>query len=104
MRPRTCCNAENPAPGFRMKKPKSKTTSAKTPADAWTPFPEKVEDWTDEDRALALLLQGLRVSLRFAGNSEPFPPMLYVPVMTRFFQWIASEISERENQDAADRL
>ena len=30
--------------------------------------------------------------------------MLYVPMMKMFFKWFASEISEKENQDAVERL
>jgi len=87
-----------------MKKPKSKTKPAKTPADLWAPFPQNIEDWTKEDRALELLLRGLRVSPRSSANPLPLPPMLYVPSMTMFFEWFANEISEKENQDAAERL
>ena len=87
-----------------MKKPKSKTKSTKTPADGWSPFPHNTEDWTKEDSALAWLVRGLQVSPRSSADSFPFPPMLYVPAMTMFFEWFASEISEKENQDAAERL
>jgi hypothetical protein len=87
-----------------MKKPKTKTKAAKTPADLLSPFPARIEDWTNEDRALERLLRGLRVSPRSSANPLPLPPMLYVPVMKMFFDWLAAEISEKENQDAVERL
>jgi hypothetical protein len=89
---------------FKMKKPKSKTKPTQTSADVWLVFPKKIEDWTKEDHALEMLLRGLRISPRSSANSLPLPPMLYVPAMTMFFDWFASEISEKENQDAAERL
>jgi hypothetical protein len=84
-----------------MKKAKSKT---KMPADLWAPFPKKIGDWTDEDRALEWLLRSLRLSLRSAKSSLPLPPMIYVPAMKMFFDWLAKEISENQNQDAVERL
>jgi hypothetical protein len=84
-----------------MKKPKSKT---KMPADLRAPFPQKIEDWTKEDHALEILLRGLRVSPRSSANPLPLPPMLYVPAMKMFFDWLAVEISEKQNQDAVERL
>ena len=87
-----------------MKKPKSKQKTAKTPTDLWAPFPKRIEDWTDEDRALEWLLRSLRVSLRSAKSSLPLPPMIYVPAMKMFFDWLAKEISENQNQDAVERL
>lgn len=84
-----------------MKKAKSKH---KMPADLWAPFPKKIKDWTDEDRALEWLLRSLRLSMRSSKSSLPLPPMLYVPAMKMFFDWLAKEISEKENQDAVERL
>jgi len=87
-----------------MKKPKSKTKPTKMPADLWAPFPQKIEDWTKEDRALEWLLRGLRVSPRSSANPLPMPPMLYIPAMKMFFDWLAAEISEKQNRDAVERL
>jgi hypothetical protein len=87
-----------------MKKSKSKTKTAKSIADLWAPFPQKIEDWTKEDHALEMLLRGLRVSPRSSANPLPLPPMLYVPAMKMFFDWFASEVTKNENQDAAERL
>jgi hypothetical protein len=85
-----------------MKKPKSKNTTA-----PWHTFPQNIKEWTDEDHALGWLVRGLR----FTPGSSSKPhlnvfafPALYVPSMERFFKWFASEISEKDNQDAAERL
>jgi hypothetical protein len=83
---------------------KAKTKSAKVPSDLWAPFPKKVEDWTEEDRALEWLLRGLRVSPSSKANPLPLPPMLYIPAIKMFFDWLAKEIFEKQNQDAVERL
>src|ERR1035437_6239940 len=85
-----------------MKKPKSKTKPA-----PWHTFPNNIKEWTDEDRALGWLVRGLRFTPRSSSqphlNVYPFPAF-YVPSMERFFKWFGGEISEKENQDAANRL
>lgn len=84
-----------------MKKPKSKTK----PAEPWGTFPLKIEEWTEEDHELGWLVRGLRFYPRSSTNSPLFAiPALYVSSMERFFKWFASEISKKENQDAAERL
>jgi len=85
-----------------MKKPKPKNKTA-----PWHTFPQNIKEWTDEDHALGWLVRGLRFTPR--SSSQPhfnvFPfPAFYVPSMERFFEWFAGEISEKENQDAAERL
>ena len=85
-----------------MKKPKSKNKTA-----PWHTFPQNIKGWTDEDHALGWLVRGLRFTPR--SSSQPhfnvFPfPAFYVPSMERFFKWFGGEISEKENQDAANRL
>jgi len=85
-----------------MKKRKSKNKTA-----PWHTFPQNIKEWTDEDHALGWLVRGLRFTPR--SSSQPhlnvFPfPAFYVPSMERFFKWFGGEISEKENQDAANRL
>ena len=85
-----------------MKKRKSKNKTA-----PWHTFPQNIKEWTDEDHALGWLVRGLRFTPR--SSSKPHLnvfafPALYVPSMERFFKWFASEISEKDNQDAAERL
>ena len=85
-----------------MKKPKSKKKTA-----PWHTFPNNIKEWTDEDHALGWLVRGLRFTPR--SSSQPhlnlFPfPALYTFSMERFFKWLAGEISEKGNQDAAERL
>ncbi len=85
-----------------MKKPKSKNKTA-----PWHTFPQNIKEWTDEDHALGWLVRGLRFTPR--SPSQPHLnifafPALYVPSMDRFFKWFAGEISEKDNQDAAERL
>jgi hypothetical protein len=85
-----------------MKKPKSKNKDA-----PWHTFPENIKEWTDEDHALGWLLRGLRFTPR--STSKPHLnlflfPALYVPSMEWFFKWFASEVTDKQNQDAAERL
>ena len=67
-------------------------------------FPDRPEEMNEEDRALEMLLIGLRIIQRGKENSVPMPLMLYGPAMKFYFKWIANEISKKENQDAAERL
>ena len=85
-----------------MKKPKPRNKTA-----PWHSFPNSIKDWTDEDHALGGLARGLRFKQR--DTSQPhlnvFPfPAFYVPSMEQFFKWFGDEISEKGNQDAANRL
>jgi hypothetical protein len=51
-----------------------------------------------------MLLTGIRIVRRGNKNPLPMPLMIYGPAMKFYFEWIASEVSEKGNQEAADRL
>jgi len=52
-------------------------------------FPDRPEEMNEEDRALEMLLIGLRIIQRGKENSVPMPLMLYGPAMEFYFKWIA---------------
>ena len=67
-------------------------------------FPEEPGELSEEDRALEMLLSGVRLVRRTSKPHIPLPLMLYGPGIKFYFEWLAKEIVENANQEAAQRL
>ena len=87
-----------------MKRPTSKVELDKIIKSRASYFPERFEEWSDEDHALDTLLSGVRIIRRGKENPLPMPVFLYGTAMKFYFEWIADEIFKKRNQEAADRL
>jgi len=97
-------DGESPGRNFNMKKPKRDNWRDEIRKSRASYFPEDPAEMSEEDRALEMLLMGIRLGRRFKNNPIPAPLTLYGPAMEMYFEWIAREITEKENQYAAERL
>jgi len=87
-----------------MKKPKPDNWRDEIRKSQASYFPERAEEWSDEDRVLDMLLMGLRIVRRGAKNPIPMPSSYYCSGIKFYFDWLRDEITEKGNQEAADKL